>query len=251
MRNNSINKFQYSPLGDGGFQYSPLGDGGMSAGTITVALADDHALIRNGLAGLINTFHGYKVIFQAGNGQEFIDNLQTANLPDMVLMDINMPKKDGYETTRWLKQNHPGVKVLALSMYDNENAIIRMLKCGARGYILKDAEPADLKRALDDIWNKGFFYSDLVTGHLIHSMQMMDDDAETRTTFNLSDRDIEFLRHICSELTYKEIADKMFLSPRTVDGYRDALFEKLNIKTRVGLVIYAIKNNIVNLNSKG
>ena len=89
------------------------------------------------------------------------------------------------------------------------------------GYILKDAEPADLKRALTEIMQKGFFYSDLVTGHLIHSMQKMDDDAETRTTFNLSDRDVEFLHHICTELTYKEIAEKMFVSPRTVDGYRD------------------------------
>jgi len=229
--------------------YTPQKGGGLNK-DITVALADDHALIRNGLAGLINTFDGYKVIFQAGNGQEFIDNLLPANLPDLVLMDINMPKKDGYETTRWLKQNYPEVKVLALSMYDNENAIIRMLKCGARGYILKDAEPADLKRALTDIMNKGFYYSDLVTGHLIHSMQKMDEDAETRTTFNLSDRDIEFLNYICTELTYKEIADKMFLSPRTVDGYRDALFDKLNIKTRVGLAIYAIKNNIVTLGNK-
>lgn len=218
--------------------------------TITVALADDHALIRNGLAGLINTFDGYNVLFQAGNGQEFIDALKPNTLPDLVLMDINMPKKDGYETTLWLKQHHPDIKVLALSMYDNESAIIRMLKCGARGYILKDAEPADLKRALDDIIKKGFFYSDLVTGHLIHTMQKMDDSAEIRTTFNLSDREVEFLKLICTELTYKEIADKMFVSPRTVDGYRDALCDKLDVKTRVGLVIYAIKNNIVNLSTK-
>lgn len=218
--------------------------------TITVALADDHALIRNGLAGLINTFDGYNVLLQAGNGQEFIDALKPNTLPDLVLMDINMPKKDGYETTLWLKQHHPDVKVLALSMYDNESAIIRMLKCGARGYILKDAEPADLKRALDDIIKKGFFYSDLVTGHLIHTMQKMDDSAEIRTTFNLSDREVEFLKLICTELTYKEIADKMFVSPRTVDGYRDALCDKLDVKTRVGLVIYAIKNNIVNLSTK-
>ena len=218
--------------------------------TITVALADDHALIRNGLAGLINTFDGYNVLFQAGNGQEFMDALKSTMLPDLVLMDINMPKKDGYETTLWLKNNYPDIKVLALSMYDNESAIIRMLKCGARGYILKDAEPADLKRALDDIMNKGFFYSDLVTGHLIHTMQKMDDSAEIRTTFNLSDREVEFLKLICTELTYKEIADKMFVSPRTVDGYRDTLCDKLNVKTRVGLVIYAIKNNIVNLSTK-
>lgn len=219
--------------------------------TTSVALADDHALIRNGLAGLINTFDGYSVLFQAGNGQDFIDTINPDALPDMVLMDINMPKKDGYETTLWLKHNHPSVKVLALSMYDNESAIIRMLKCGARGYILKDAEPTDLKRALDDINSKGFYYSDLVSGHLIHTMQKMDDDAETRTTINLSDREAAFLKHICTELTYKEIADKMFLSPRTVDGYRDALFDKLSVKTRVGLVMYAIKNNIVNLSTKG
>lgn len=218
--------------------------------TTAVALVDDHALIRNGLAGLINTFDGYNVLFQASNGQEFTDVLKSATLPDLVLMDINMPKKDGYETTLWLRNNYPNVKVLALSMYDNESAIIRMLKCGARGYILKDAEPGDLKRALDDIINKGFFYSDLVTGHLIHTMQNMDDSAEIRTTFNLSDREVEFLKLICTELTYKEIADKMFVSPRTVDGYRDALCDKLNVKTRVGLVIYAIKNNIVNLSTK-
>lgn len=218
--------------------------------TTTVALVDDHALIRNGLAGLINTFDGYNVLFQASNGQEFIDMLKSTMLPNLVLMDINMPKKDGYETTLWLKNNYPDVKVLALSMYDNESAIIRMLKCGARGYILKDAEPGDLKRALDDIMNKGFFYSDLVTGHLIHTMQKMDESAEIRTTFNLSDREVEFLKLICTELTYKEIADKMFVSPRTIDGYRDALCEKLNVKTRVGLVIYAIKNNIVTLSTK-
>ncbi|HRH47343.1 MAG TPA: response regulator transcription factor [Panacibacter sp.] len=218
--------------------------------TTTVALVDDHALIRNGLAGLINTFDGYNVLFQASNGQEFIDMLKSTMLPKLVLMDINMPKKDGYETTLWLKNNYPDVKVLALSMYDNESAIIRMLKCGARGYILKDAEPGDLKRALDDIMNKGFFYSDLVTGHLIHTMQKMDESAEIRTTFNLSDREVEFLKLICTELTYKEIADKMFVSPRTIDGYRDALCDRLNVKTRVGLVIYAIKNNIVTLNTK-
>ncbi len=218
--------------------------------TTTVALVDDHALIRNGLAGLINTFDGYNVLFQASNGQEFIDMLKSTMLPNLVLMDINMPKKDGYETTLWLKNNYPDVKVLALSMYDNESAIIRMLKCGARGYILKDAEPGDLKRALDDIMNKGFFYSDLVTGHLIHTMQKMDESAEIRTTFNLSDREVEFLKLICTELTYKEIADKMFVSPRTIDGYRDALCDRLNVKTRVGLVIYAIKNNIVTLSTK-
>lgn len=159
-----------------------------------------------------------------------------------------MPEMDGYETTLWLKKNHPEIKVLALSMYDNENAIIRMFKAGAKGYILKDCEPSELRMALDALAGKGFYYSEMVTGRLIHSINKLDDDDDhTSHLIQLNDRELEFLKLACSELTYKEIADRMFLSPRTIDGYRDALFEKLHVKTRVGLVMYAIKNGIVTL----
>jgi DNA-binding NarL/FixJ family response regulator len=218
--------------------------------TTFVALADDHSLIRNGLANLIDTFDGFKVLFQAGNGQEFIDLLKPRALPEIVLMDINMPKKDGYETTKWLRELYPDIKVLALSMYDNEGAIIRMIKNGACGYILKDAEPADLRRALNEIVQKGYYHSELVTNQLVKIIRQggSDDDDKLPST-KLNDREIEFLKLACTELTYKEIADKMFLSPRTIDGYRDALFEKLKAKTRVGLVMYAIKNGIVNVDA--
>ncbi len=196
--------------------------------TIFVALVDDHKLLRNGLAGFINTFKDYKVLFQASNGQEFINLLNPQSLPNIVLMDINMPVKDGYETTLWLKINYPHIKVLALSMYDNETAIIRMLKNGAKGYILKDAEPAELRTALNAVFEKGFYYSELVTGHLISTLNKMDDNSIAKNTLNLNDRELEFIKYACTELSYKEIADQMFLSPRTIDGYRDALFEKLN-----------------------
>jgi two-component system invasion response regulator UvrY len=216
--------------------------------TTFVALADDHSLIRNGLANLIDTFDGFKVIFQAGNGQELIDTLKPKSLPDIVLMDINMPKKDGYDTTRWLRDMYPDIKVLALSMYDNESAVIRMIKNGACGYILKDAEPSDLRRALNEIVQKGYYHSELVTNQLVKIIrQGGSDDDDKMPAQKLNDKEIEFLKHACTELTYKEIADKMFLSPRTIDGYRDALFEKLKAKTRVGLVLYAIKNGIVNV----
>jgi len=216
--------------------------------TTFVALADDHSLIRNGLANLIDTFDGFKVIFQAGNGQEFMDTLKPKALPDIVLMDINMPKKDGYDTTRWLRGMYPDIKVLALSMYDNESAVIRMIKNGACGYILKDAEPGDLRRALNEIVQKGYYHSELVTNNLVKIIrQGGSDDDDKLPAQKLNDKEIEFLKYTCTELTYKEIADKMFLSPRTIDGYRDALFEKLKAKTRVGLVIYAIKNGIVNV----
>jgi two-component system, NarL family, invasion response regulator UvrY len=213
----------------------------------TVALVDDHVLLRNGLASLVRNL-GYEVLFEANNGDDFIASMKTQGTPDLVLMDINMPVKDGYETTLWLKKNHPDVLVLALSMYDDENAIIRMLKSGARGYIMKDSEPADLRAALDAIVRKGFYYSEMVTGRLVRSISDMDEEGnESKNPSSLSDRETEFLKYACTEMTYKEIADKMILSPRTIDGYRDSLFEKLDIKTRTGLVIYAIKNGIVKI----
>jgi len=213
-----------------------------------VAVIDDHILLRNGLANLIRSFDQYDVIFEADNGKDFLAKLDKNALPDIVLMDINMPEMDGYETAFWLKRNHPDVKVLALSMYDNENAIIRMLKSGAKGYILKDIDPSEFRVALDALVRKGYYYSELVTGKLIHAVNHLDEpDQPIKNITTLNDREIDFLKYACSEMTYKEIADKMYLSPRTIDGYRDALFEKLNCKTRVGLVMYAIKNGIVSV----
>lgn len=212
-----------------------------------IVLTDDHSLLRNGLAELVKS-QGHTVLFEADNGKDFIEKLDRQNLPHIVLMDINMPEMDGFETTQWLKQNYPGVRVLALSMYDNETSIIRMLKCGAKGYILKDSEPAELKTAIDDILTKGFYYSDLVSGKLMHAINKMEDETDDlKNLVPLNDRETDFLKYACTEMTYKEIADKMFVSPRTIDGYRDALFEKLKLKTRVGLVMYAIKNGIVNI----
>ncbi len=210
----------------------------------TLALVDDHILLRNGLASLVQNL-GYTVLFEADNGNDFVLKLNKNGVPDIVLMDINMPVQDGYAATLWLKENHPQVHVLALSMYDDENSIIRMLKSGAKGYILKDSEPAELKTAIESIIRKGFYYSDMVTGRLMRTIT--DEDTTKTAAHKLSDREIDFLKYACTELTYKEIADKMYLSPRTIDGYRDALFEKLDIKTRVGLVLYAIKHNIVHI----
>jgi two-component system, NarL family, invasion response regulator UvrY len=175
--------------------------------------------------------------------------LDKDNLPDVVLMDINMPGMDGYETTAWLKNNYPLVHVLALSMYDDENAIIRMLRSGARGYIMKDADPMELKNAIDNVMANGVHYSAMVTGKLLHSIYNVNGSVEsTQQLLNLNDREIEFLKLASTEMTYREIADQMHLSPRTIDGYRDNLFEKLSIKNRVGLVLFAIKNGIVQIN---
>jgi two-component system, NarL family, invasion response regulator UvrY len=212
-----------------------------------IVLTDDHSLLRSGLAALVQSL-GHTVLFEVDNGKQFIEKLNPASLPDIVLLDINMPEMDGYETAQWIKINHPEIKVLALSMYDNETSIIRMLKSGARGYILKDSEPAELKAAIHALMEKGFYYSDLVSGKLMHAINKMEDESgDLKSLVPLNDRETDFLKYACTELTYKEIADKMFVSPRTIDGYRDTLFEKLHMKTRVGLVMYAIKNGIVNV----
>lgn len=213
-----------------------------------IALVDDHILVRKGMAELVEKFD-YTVVFEADNGKDFLEKLSSHTAPEIVLMDINMPLMDGYETTLWLKKNRPEIKVLALSMFDEENAIMRMIRYGARGYILKDCLPAEFKEALYSIKTKGFYQSDMVTGKLIHSINQLDEPGQSslHDIFSLNEKEMEFLKLVCTEMTYKEIADKMHLSPRTIDGYRDNLFEKLQIKSRVGLVLFAIKNGIVNV----
>lgn len=212
---------------------------------IQVGVADDHILLRSALARLINSFESYKVIFEASNGTEVKDKLNKHVIPDVMLLDVNMPETDGYETARWIYKNYPQVKVLALSMFSDEGTIIRMLRLGAKGYIMKNAEPEELKLALDSVLQKDFYLSELISGKIISGLHKdMDNPHEP---VSLTEKEKEFLKWVCTELTYKDIAGKMFVSPRTVDDYRNSLFEKLNVKTRVGLVIFAIKHNMVEI----
>lgn len=216
--------------------------------SIKVALVDDHQLFRKGIAELINSFSNYFVLFEAGNGLELQKLIHTSNLPDIIIMDVNMPGMNGFETMQWLYHHYPDIPVLALSMIDEENTIVRMLKLGVKGYLLKDSHPNELRDAMDALVKKGFFYSDLVTGRLIHSLNNgKDEQGEHSKLSALSGKEINFLSLCCSELSYKEIADQMYISPRTADGYRDKLFEKLNVKSRVGLVLFAIKNGVASV----
>ncbi len=212
---------------------------------LNVALVDDHVMLRRGLATLINDMHNYEVMVESDNGQEFVQSItQKKYEPDIVLLDVNMPHMDGFATAKWISEHLPLAKVLVLSMFDDEKSIIKMLRYGAKGYILKDGEPKELADALHNVVHKGYHYSDLVNGKLIHAINNLDDNRLLTEENKLSSRELEFLKLCCSEMTYKEVANIMFLSVRTVEGYRDNLFIKLNLKTRVGLVLYAIKNNI-------
>ena len=209
---------------------------------IRIALVDDHVILRKSLAILIELLRDFEIVLEAGNGQELINELKSKPIPDIVLLDITMPVMDGVETAWWLKQHHPDVKVLALSMIKNDFIIIRMLKNGARGYILKDCEPGELKAALHQVHEKGYYYNEL-----IQPKMRSKDGQEEEPRIMLSEPELTFLRWACTEKSHKQIAEEMRLSPRTVDGYRDALFKKLNVNTRVGIALYAIKNGLVQL----
>jgi len=213
---------------------------------VEVAMIDDHILLRQGLASVVNSFAGYKVIYEANNGREFTQWLDPNKLPDLVLMDINMPEMNGHETAHWLTTHYPQVKFIAISMLNDERSIIKMLRNGARGYLLKDSEIIDLKQALDDVVNKGIYINTILYKHIVDSISgnQLNEEAEQETLMALSEREKEFLRWLCTDKSYKEIAAEMYLSPRTIDGYRDILFEKLKVASRIGLVLFAIRNEI-------
>jgi DNA-binding NarL/FixJ family response regulator len=213
-----------------------------------IAIVDDHTLFRKGLASLIAVFPDYKVLFDASTGKDFIAQLNPKKLPDIVLMDISMPEMDGFATCEWLKQNHPDVKVLALSTMDSETAIIKMIKCGAKGYVLKDADLSELKQAFSELMRVGFYYNDIVSRKVMQSLtQLVDDKSELSAFMNLNENELTFIKLACSEKTYQQIAKEMFKSEKTIDGYRADIFQKLNISSRVGLAMFAIKHGIVKI----
>lgn len=216
---------------------------------IPVALVDDHILLRNALTNLINSFDGYTVLFEANNGLHLIGKLQPENIPEIVILDVTMPVMNGFETALWISTHYPKIKVIALSMQHDENTIIRMLRNGAKGYLLKDIEPDDLKKALDDVSSKGIYINDIFCRNIVQSVHPAEnqEENERKILMDLNEREKEFLRWLSTDKSYKEIAAEMYLSPRTIDGYRDALFDKLKVASRVGLVLFAIRNKIIHL----
>jgi DNA-binding NarL/FixJ family response regulator len=209
----------------------------------TIAIIDDHTLIAKALSGIISNFEHFEVIYDCENGKDFIEKLKIkANIPNIVLLDISMPIMNGFETAKWLKENHPEIKIMALSMQDDDQSVIKMIKNGAHGYLLKNTHPAELEKALTKLIDDGFFYPDWASKIVFNTFNSIEKPSQNLP--KLSDRELEFLKYTTTDLSYKEIAEKMFCSPRTVEGYRDNLFEKLDLKSRVGLAIYALKNGI-------
>lgn len=205
----------------------------------TIVIVDDHILIAKAISSIIDQFPRYRVLYECENGKVLQERLHlSGHIPDIVLLDVSMPEMDGFETADWLFKNYPAVLIMALTMQGDDKTLLRMIKCGARGYIQKNVHPAELERALDSLTARGYYYSDWAASRIFQSLSP---DDENPVNNLLSNREKEFLRYTCTELTYKEIAEKMVCSPRTVESYRDTLFEKLGVKTRVALALYAVK----------
>ena len=214
---------------------------------IKVALADDHILLRNALASLVDRFENCKVVMQVSNGKELAVEISKSNLPDVVLLDLNMPGMDGFETATWLRDNYSSVNVLMLTMYDSELTLIRLLQAGVKGFLKKDIHPNELQYAIQSVMENGYYYSHNATGKLLNLFRNRSEATSTLNKTMLTEIDIRFLQLSCSEMTYKEIAQEMKLNPRGVDNLRDNLFTKLEVKSRVGLAMYAIRHGLISI----
>ncbi len=218
----------------------------MKQASVKIGLVDDHIIVRDPLANVIKAFDDFSVSIVAENGKDFIEKLTSDNVPEILLLDLNMPEMDGHETIHWISKNHPEIKILILTMYDPDS-LIHLIKEGVRGFLKKDVQPGELRNALQSILTTGTYCSPYVTSRLFNLMKNQDKKNSIWGTVILNANEICFLKYVVTELTYKEIAYKMEISPRTVDNYRDSLFVRLNVKSRVGLAMYAVKTGIVTL----
>jgi two-component system invasion response regulator UvrY len=213
---------------------------------INVAVADDHILLRNALTVLINNTGKCKVVFEANNGIELIEKIKKENMPDVIILDLYMPEMDGYDTAVHLQSKYPDIKILMLTMFDNEGTLIRLLKAGVKGFMKKDIHPNELLHAIQSVHEHGFYYS-AQTSSKLAGLFRATENGPSLEKIMMTDLEIEFMKLVCTELTYKEIAVKLKMNPRAIDGMRDNLFTKLDVKSRVGLAMHAIRQGIVGI----
>lgn len=220
----------------------------MSENQIKVAIADDHQIFRKGVILSLRPFTNIKFVFEAENGQDLLDKLAAAgdDLPDVVLCDLRMPQKDGIDTTKMITKNFPTVRVIILTMYEDERFVGHLMDCGAAGYLLKSTEPAEIKKAIIDVVRTGFYLNPYVNKVLIRknfSKQKFNPNLNSEVV--LSDKEKEVLTLVCMEFTAAEIAQKMEISARTVEAIKDRLMERFGVKNSVGLVFFAMKNQLI------
>ncbi|MDD2792660.1 MAG: response regulator transcription factor [Sediminibacterium sp.] len=213
-----------------------------------IAVVDDHEMVRESLVKIINEYPGYQVLFEANNGKDFILKLNPEDPPWLVLLDVKMKEMNGFETVHWIKEHHPQMRILILSMLDDKNTIVRMFHLGVNGYLFKSSRLQELKKAFEEIRKKEIYINEATLRYLPEILNKSEESInEYETAQSLSEREKDFLKWLCSEKPLKEIAAEMNLSPRTIDGYRDSLFQKTQTRSRSGLVLFSIRTKLVDL----
>lgn len=212
---------------------------------IQIAVVDDHSLFRKGMISILQQVNDFEVVMEATNGQEFLDKLPTQAI-DVVLMDLQMPVLDGIKTTEIVRAKYPETKVLILSMHDEDQFVLHLMEIGANGYLLKDTDPEEVEKAIRKVYETDIYFSDFVSKIMLRKMNRK--TQQENKIFNyktdLSERELQVLKYICEGLTTAEIGDIVALSPRTVEGHRLRMMEKLGLKNTAGLVAFAIRNNL-------
>jgi two-component system invasion response regulator UvrY len=209
---------------------------------ISLGFADDHAMLRKGLIKLLQLQGNYIVSFEADNGDGVMDALKKNLIPDILILDVNMGGKDGYQVAKWMNTHYPQVKILVLSMYNDESTILRMIQAGAKGYITKNAEPEKLHEAVQILWQTGTYIPDHISQKMVTGLQK--NILQESPIDEISDSERKFLKLLCQELSYQEIAEQMYLSPSTMDDYRKKLTKKLGVKGKSGLIVFAMQNKL-------
>ncbi len=216
---------------------------------IKLALCDDHNLFRVGMASILTQVPDFDLVLEAANGQELIDKI-ARKTPDVVLLDLQMPVLDGTATADFLRENHPLIKIVILTMHDEDRMVLHLLEKGVSGYLLKDADPGEVEKAIRKVMDDGVYLNDFVSRAMLRKMTNTSTVVKQPSTFYnskvlLSEREKEVLKLICEGLSTAEISEKIFLSPRTVEGHRLRILEKTGTKNTAGMVAYAFKNNLV------
>lgn len=209
---------------------------------ISLGFADDHAMLRKGLIKLLQLQGNYTVTFEVDNGDGVMDALKKNLIPDILILDVNMGGKDGYQIAKWMNTHYPQVKILVLSMYNDESTILKMIQAGAKGYITKNAEPEKLHEAVQVLWQTGTYIPDHISQKMVTGLQK--NILQESPIDEISESERKFLRLLCQELSYQQIAEQMYLSPSTMDDYRKKLTKKLGVKGKSGLIVFAMQNKL-------
>lgn len=211
---------------------------------ITVGIADDHKIFRKGVILSLRPYTNISFIFEADNGEDLLEKLQ-GEQPDIVLLDLRMPGKDGIETTKEISKRFPHIRILILTMYEDERFVSHLMENGANGYLLKNADPAEIKKAIMEVMARGYYLNNFVNRVLLKKSAKNKAIPSLNTEINISEKEKEVIRLLCLEFTASEIAQKMEISARTVESVKDRLMERFGLKNTAGLVFYAVKNNLI------